>query len=183
VSLFCYEPPALSRLLDQLAAEQTPQRLLVTAGRATTAVQALWPAPPDERRGALSVSLLPLMPQHDYDALLWACDFNFVRGEDSVVRALWAGRPFAWQIYPQDDDVHHLKLDAFLDRLDAPPAWRHFHRAWNGVGGAALAWPDAAEQDAWAAVAQRARRRLLAQDDLVTQLVRFVERSAPREAA
>jgi len=183
VSLFCYEPPALSRLLDQLAAEPTPQRLLVTAGRATTAVQALWPAPPDERRGALSVSFLPLMPQHDYDALLWACDFNFVRGEDSVVRALWAGRAFAWQIYPQDDDVHHVKLDAFLDRLDAPPAWRHFHRAWNGVGGAALAWSDAAEQDAWAAAAQRARQRWLAQDDLVTQLVRFVERSAPREAA
>ena len=183
VSLFCYEPPALPQLLDQLAAAPTPQRLLVTAGRASSAVRALWPVQAGERRGALSVSFLPLMPQSEYDALLWACDFNFVRGEDSLVRALCAGRAFAWQIYPQDDDVHHVKLDAFLDAVDAPPAWRRFHRAWNGVSDTTFAWPDAAEQDDWAAAAQRARRRLLAQDDLVTQLVGFVERSRPPAAA
>lgn len=171
VSLFCYEPPALAQLLEHLAAAPTPQRLLVTAGRATAAVQAAWPTP----GGALSVSFLPLMSQRDYDELLWACDFNFVRGEDSVIRALWAGRPFAWQIYPQDDDVHHVKLEAFLDAMDAPPAWRGFHRAWNGVGDAPLVWPDASAQDAWAAAAQRARSLLLAQDDLATQLARFVD--------
>ena len=171
VSLFCYEPPALAQLLEQLAAAPTPQRLLVTAGRATAAVQAAWPTP----GGALSVSFLPLMSQRDYDELLWACDFNFVRGEDSVIRALWAGRAFAWQIYPQDDDVHHVKLEAFIDAMDAPPAWRGFHRAWNGVGDAPLVWPDASAQDAWAAAAQRARSRLLAQDDLATQLARFVD--------
>lgn len=171
VSLFCYEPPALAQLLEQLAAAPTPQRLLVTAGRATAAVQAACPTP----GGALSVSFLPLMSQRDYDELLWACDFNFVRGEDSVIRALWAGRAFAWQIYPQDDDVHHVKLEAFLDAMDAPPAWRGFHRAWNGMGDAPLVWPDASAQDAWAAAAQRARSRLLAQDDLATQLARFVD--------
>ena len=171
VSLFCYEPPALAQLLEELATAPTPQRLLVTAGRTTAAVQAACPKP----GGALSVSFLPLMSQRDYDELLWACDFNFVRGEDSVIRALWAGRAFAWQIYPQDDDVHHVKLDAFLDTMDAPPAWRGFHRAWNGVGDAPLVWPDASAQDAWAAAAQRARSRLLAQDDLATQLARFVD--------
>jgi uncharacterized repeat protein (TIGR03837 family) len=173
VSLFCYEPPALQQLLEQLAAAPTPQRLLVTAGRATAAVRAAWPAQSGERRGALSVTFLPLMSQRDYDELLWACDFNFVRGEDSVIRALWAGRAFAWQIYPQDDDVHHVKLDAFLDMLDAPPSWRCFHQAWNGVGDAAFVWPDANEQDRWATAAQHARARLLAQEDLVTQLLRF----------
>lgn len=173
VSLFCYEPPALPQLLEQLASAPTPQRLLVTAGRATAAVRAAWPAPDGARRGALSVTFLPLMPQRDYDELLWACDFNFVRGEDSVIRALWAGRAFAWQIYPQDDDVHHVKLDAFLDMLDAPPAWRRFHQAWNGVGDVAFAWPDATEQDDWTTATQRTRDRLLAKDDLVTQLFRF----------
>jgi len=182
VSLFCYEPPALSQLLDQLAASPTPQRLLVTAGRATAAVQAAWPAH-GAQRGALSVSYLPLMSQRDYDALLWACDFNFVRGEDSVVRALWAGRAFAWQIYPQDDDVHHVKLDAFLDMLDAPAAWRRFHRAWNGFGAAPLTWPHAAEQNTWAAAARHACDRLRAQDDLATQLVRFVEQFGQPAAA
>lgn len=175
VSLFCYEPPALAQLLEQVAAAPTPQRLLVTAGRAAAAVRAAWPAQSGERHGALSVSFLPLMPQRDYDELLWACDFNFVRGEDSVIRALWAGQAFAWQIYPQDDDVHHVKLEAFLDAMDAPPAWRSFHRAWNGVGDAPLVWPDATAQDAWAAAAQHTRERLLAQDDLATQLARFVD--------
>lgn len=186
VSLFCYEPPALSQLLEQLAAAPTPQRLLVTAGRAAAAVRATWPAQSGEQHGALSVSFLPLMPQRDYDELLWACDFNFVRGEDSVIRALWAGRAFAWQIYPQDDDVHHVKLEAFLDAMDAPPAWRGFHRAWNGVGDAPFVWPDATAQDAWATAVQRARDRLLAQDDLATQLARFVDAlsgpAAPRRA-
>lgn len=181
VSLFCYEPKALGRLLDQLAAAPTPHRLLVTAGRATAAVRAVWPSP-DSQHGALSVSFLPMLSQRGYDELLWACDFNFVRGEDSVIRALWAGRAFTWQIYPQDDDVHHIKLEAFLDTIEAPPAWRTFHRAWNDADGAVLTWPDAATHDAWTAATQQARARLLAQDDLATQLARFVDAlSGPAE--
>lgn len=186
VSLFCYEPASLSRLLDQLAASPLPHRLLVTAGRATAAVRAAWPAP-ENAHGALSISFLPMLSQRDYDALLWACDFNFVRGEDSIVRALWAGRAFAWQIYPQDDDVHHVKLEAFLDVVDAPPTWRSFHRAWNDADGAVLAWPDAATHDAWTAAALKARESLMAQEDLATQLTRFVEAlsgpAAPPRAA
>ena len=177
VSLFCYEPASLSRLLDQLAASPLPHRLLVTAGRATAAVRAVWPSP-NSQHGALSVSFLPMLSQRDYDALLWACDFNFVRGEDSVIRALWAGQAFAWQIYPQDDDVHHVKLEAFLDVVDAPATWRSFHRAWNDADGAVLTWPDAATHDAWTAATQQARARLVAQDDLATQLARFVDRIA-----
>jgi uncharacterized repeat protein (TIGR03837 family) len=128
-----------------------------------------------------------MLSQRGYDELLWACDFNFVRGEDSVIRALWAGQAFAWQIYPQDDDVHHIKLEAFLDAIEAPPAWRTFHRAWNDADGAVLAWPDATTHDAWTGAAQQARARLLAQDDLATQLERFVESlsdpAEPRRAA
>jgi uncharacterized repeat protein (TIGR03837 family) len=67
-------------------------------------------------RGALTVRVLPFVPQPDYDRLLWACDLNFVRGEDSFVRAQWAGRPFVWHIYPQDENLHHKKLRAFLQR-------------------------------------------------------------------
>jgi uncharacterized repeat protein (TIGR03837 family) len=58
---------------------------------------------------------LPFIPQEDYDWLLSRCDFNFVRGEDSFVRAQWAGKPFIWDIYPQSDRAHEVKLDAFLD--------------------------------------------------------------------
>jgi uncharacterized repeat protein (TIGR03837 family) len=175
VSLFCYEPATLPTLLQQFQHGPEPTQLLVTAGRATAAVRAVGLPHPgagltgmdDER---LTVTWLPLLTQADYDHLLWSCDFNFVRGEDSVVRALWAGRPFCWQVYPQDDGAHEGKLDAFLDWLDAPPDWRAFHRGWNGLQ------PGLPRLDppAWLPVAQAARARLLAQDDLVTQLLRFV---------
>ncbi|AEG93550.1 Conserved hypothetical protein [Ramlibacter tataouinensis TTB310] len=171
VSLFCYEPPALPRLLAQLAAGDAPTRLLVTAGRAQAAVQAALAdssGPAAGLEGRLAISYLPLLTQTDYDHLLWACDLNFVRGEDSLVRALWAGRPFVWQIYPQHDDAHHAKLRAFLDWLRAPASLRAFHEGWNGI---APGLP-AAEPATWAAVAQDARQRLRAQPELVEQLGR-----------
>jgi uncharacterized repeat protein (TIGR03837 family) len=86
--------------------------------------------------------VVPFVAQDDYDRLLWACDLNFVRGEDSFVRAQWAARPFVWHIYPQAEDTHLRKLDAFVDRygrtLDAASAAavRGIFRAWNGAGGA-----------------------------------------------
>ena len=126
------------------------------------------------RASRLSISYLPLLSQPDFDHLLWACDLNFVRGEDSLVRALWAGQPFVWQLYPQDDDAHHAKLAAFLDWLDAPASLRSFHHAWNGVAN------DTVRLDlpAWAACARTARERLLQQPDLVSQLLRFVGHDA-----
>jgi uncharacterized repeat protein (TIGR03837 family) len=67
------------------------------------------------RRGRLEARILPFLPQPRYDELLWSCAINFVRGEDSFVRAQWAERPFVWHIYPQGQEAHRLKLDAFLD--------------------------------------------------------------------
>jgi uncharacterized repeat protein (TIGR03837 family) len=72
------------------------------------------------QRGQLSVLPFDFLPQADFDRLLWRCDINFVRGEDSFVRAQWATHPFVWQIYQQDDDTHFVKLNAFLERYCAP---------------------------------------------------------------
>lgn len=170
VSLFCYEPTALPALLQQLEQSAEPTRLLVTAGRATRAVQSHLERHGPQTGSTLSICWLPLLTQHDYDHLLWSCDFNFVRGEDSLVRALWAGGPFAWQIYPQHDDAHHTKLRALLAWLDAPPSLARFHEGWNGIepGLPPLDLPE------WKVCIQAARSRLLQQDDLVTQLLRFV---------
>jgi uncharacterized repeat protein (TIGR03837 family) len=175
VSLFCYEPRALDPLLERWAKGPGRTHLLVTAGRATEAARAAiarnegadaaW-----NRSSQLSVTWLPLLAQPEFDRLLWACDLNFVRGEDSLARALWAGKPLVWQIYPQDDDAHHGKLAAFLDWVAAPDSLREFHDAWNGVGGP-LPTPL---PGAWIGCAQEARTRLLAQEDLATQLMRFV---------
>jgi len=54
-----------------------------------------------------------------------------VRGEDSFVRAAWAARPLVWQIYPQDENVHLEKLEAWLARYPAPETAHALIRAWN----------------------------------------------------
>lgn len=167
VSLFCYEQPAVDSLLDLLAG--TPSLLLVTAGSAGRQVRQVLGS--EGRRGALRSHFLPALSQHDYDHLLWASELNFVRGEDSFVRAQWAGRPFVWQIYPQADGIHLAKLDAFLDRFGASLALRAFWHAWNGSGAMPLALPDPAQ---WGPACENWRARLLAQRDLSSQLVEFV---------
>jgi len=153
-------------VLSRLAA--APTLLLVTAGRAQSALR---PWLQGRQPGLLRIHQLPLLAQPDFDHLLWSCDFNFVRGEDSLVRALWAGRPFAWNIYPQEDGAHLPKLDAFLDWLGAPASLRQLHRAWN-VG--LPAGQVSLDLSAWAAVSREARARLLAQADLAGELRRFV---------
>ncbi|MDR7376018.1 putative repeat protein (TIGR03837 family) [Rhodoferax ferrireducens] len=175
VSLFCYEPPALQVWLEQLASAPRQTRLLVTAGRASRAVQALLS---DENclqrlshlQGQLSISYLPALTQRDFDHLLWAADWNLVRGEDSLVRAIWAGKPFVWQIYPQHDAAHHVKLEAFLDMAQAPDSLRQFQRVWNGLEAAALPVLDL---ETWGQNARDLRARLLQQADLVSQLLTF----------
>jgi uncharacterized repeat protein (TIGR03837 family) len=67
-------------------------------------------------QSAVQLIQLPFIPQEDYDYLLSVCDINLVRGEDSFVRAQWAGKPFIWDIYPQSDLAHEVKLNAFLER-------------------------------------------------------------------
>jgi uncharacterized repeat protein (TIGR03837 family) len=173
VSLFCYEPSALGDLLAQLADGPERARLLVTAGRAANAVKAHFSSispesPAPHGHGALSISYLPYLTQPDFDHLLWACDLNFVRGEDSLVRALWAGAPTVWQIYPQDDDAHHAKLNAWLDWLGAPLSLRRFHHVWNGFDDGPL--PPLETQGPWRETVLAGRETLRAQDDLVTQL-------------
>ncbi|AOK09658.1 MULTISPECIES: elongation factor P maturation arginine rhamnosyltransferase EarP [Burkholderia] len=145
VSLFAYENPAVDALLAQWRDSATPIVALVPAGRISPAVArffgtASFDAGARATLGNLTAYGLAFVPQADYDALLWAADVNFVRGEDSFVRAQWARKPFVWQIYPQADDAHLPKLDAALAHLaaglaDAPrAALERFWHAWNGVG-------------------------------------------------
>jgi len=142
LSLFAYETEGLPELLDAWASGDQPLWCAVPEGRVSQQLRAwagapLLPSDTPFRRGALTLQSLPFVSQDDYDALLWACDLNFVRGEDSFVRAQWAARPFIWQIYRQDEDTHIEKLEAFLDRCTAglaepaAIALRAFHAEWN----------------------------------------------------
>lgn len=179
ISLFCYEPPALSALLTQLAKDTAATRVLVTAGRTTAAVKRcvaqLDKGTPTWNAGQrLALTYLPALSQNDFDGLLWSCDLNFVRGEDSLVRALWANKPFVWQIYPQADAAHHVKLEAFLLSMDAPASLRRWHEVWNDVRTGPL---PTLTVDEWQAAVSAARARQLSNQDLVTQLINFVQKN------
>jgi uncharacterized repeat protein (TIGR03837 family) len=167
ISLFCYEPAALPQLLQQLV--DTPDHLLVTPGRPLAAVQQAL----TDMTQQPSWSTLPYTDQNGFDEMLWACDLNFVRGEDSLVRALWAGKPFVWHIYPQNDNAHHAKLEAFLDWMQAPESLRGGHRVWNGVEGGDLPALTTETVQIWTQVIQTMRKNLLEQADLAIQLLHF----------
>ncbi len=172
VSLFCYEPAALPALLTALDALPDPTILLITAGRATAAMQAAVGkiAPPRHIR----LTYLTTLTQFEYDQMLWTCDLNCVRGEDSVVRAIWAGKPLLWQIYPQRDAAHIDKLNAFLNTLNASASLRAAHHAWNATGTQNEPTIPLIDLHAWSQAVLAARACLLQMDDLVTQLIDFV---------
>jgi uncharacterized repeat protein (TIGR03837 family) len=147
VSLFAYPHAPVRALLDAWVLGAIPVVAAIPEGPLARQVRLDFPAD----RGNLALRYLPFLPQADYDPLLWVCDVNFVRGEDSFVRAQWAGRPFVWHIYPQAENAHAAKLNAFLERYGstmpaaAAQAVRGFWKAWNGAAGA----PPVA--DAWQA--------------------------------
>ncbi|WP_310383548.1 elongation factor P maturation arginine rhamnosyltransferase EarP [Roseateles sp.] len=178
VSLFAYANPALPDLLAALATE--PTLLLVCPGAAQAQLfelQCTQKLPTANLRW----QALPYLSQPEYDCLLWACDLNFVRGEDSFVRAQWAGRPFVWQIYPQHDGAHGPKLEAFLALYladcDADLAQQtgSLWRGWNGL----VTWDGALpELSASGAQALKWREHLTSQLDLTTQLLGLAYKSS-----
>ncbi len=142
ISLFAYENAALHGLFDAWSGGTQPVLCMVPEGRILPQVgQYFGDTAPSVgmtySRGNLQVCVLPFVEQERYDELLWVCDVNFVRGEDSCVRAQWAGKPFIWQIYPQHDAVHLKKLEAFLmsysEQLSpsAKEAVQGLWQAWN----------------------------------------------------
>ncbi|MEO7336443.1 MAG: elongation factor P maturation arginine rhamnosyltransferase EarP [Caldimonas sp.] len=174
VSLFGYRNPMLDSLIDALSGR--PTVLVVAAGRSGREV--LDRLGPNMQRGALRAMVARRLTQPDYDRLLWSCDLNVVRGEDSFVRAQWAGVPFLWQAYPQHDGVHAGKVETFVDRHtasatpDLASAVRRLFAAWNGSAAWPLQWPD---EIAWLALARQWRAHLLAQPDLCSRLIHFAE--------
>lgn len=149
ISLFCYENAPVGALLEAWARGERPIRCRVPPGQPLAAVKRHFDGDGPWQLDHLLVEPIPFLAQADYDRLLWSCDLNFVRGEDSFVRAQWAGRPFVWQAYPQQEEAHFVKLDAFLQRYLAalpemtPQTVHDFFHAWNRgkQGEVAQHWP------------------------------------------
>ncbi|MBF8450383.1 elongation factor P maturation arginine rhamnosyltransferase EarP [Aeromonas dhakensis] len=191
ISLFTYESAALTSLVESWCQGATPVTLLLPLGRSLNDVltgAGLADAVPTARAGDLlrvgnlTIKLLPMTDQAGYDRLLWSCDLNLVRGEDSFVRAQWAARPFLWHIYPQEEQAHMVKLDGFLDHYlaELPAAtgqWlRGFSHALNQGENTRewwAQWPDHAA--IWQQHGRHWSHQLLQDGDLVTRLVKFLE--------
>lgn len=184
VSLFAYENPAISTLLDAWANSATPVHCLVPNGKILTSINqaiARELAIGDVyHRGSLCLQVIPFVTQAEYDQLLWTCDINFVRGEDSFVRAQWAGKPMLWHIYPQDEDTHITKLNAFLDIYthQAPAILQSVLReswlVWNQAGDMAVNWQQLLPLlKEWQQHSRAWCDHLLEQPDLSSQLVAF----------
>jgi len=187
IFLFSYEQQDIAQWLDTLNTGSRKIALSVTPCPARPKIDA-WLLSQTHHKN-LHVESLAFVPQHDFDALLSRFDVLFVRGEDSFVRAQWAGKPLVWHIYPQEENSHLIKLKAFYDRyLDTGAlsvtersiVWR-FVQTWNtshtlpASESLAELWPQfiailpALDENAvlW-------RQQLLQQPDLVTQLRDFV---------
>jgi uncharacterized repeat protein (TIGR03837 family) len=178
VSLFCYPDAPVDDLFLAMQDDAQAVACLVPEGVAADAVGRFLLQPPKvgahATRGALTVHVVPFVDQPDYDRLLWACDLNFVRAQ-------WAARPFIWHIYPQEENTHWTKLEAFMARYHAgmeglvhdrlKTAWM----AWNGVRAQALDWhsfkpvlPQLSQHASnWAAQLSR-------NGDLASNLVQYV---------
>ena len=141
----------------------------------------------------VTVCLVPFVAQSEFDHVLQAADVSVVRGEDSVLRALWQGRVFWWQIYRQEDNAHHVKLHAFWQRcighvegLQAAcdeAVWQAHQALSDELNGVrelddverAQAWTTVLQQQAQLMVVlQMWRAQLWQQQSLATQLANFM---------
>jgi len=181
ISLFCYPQAPVAALLDAWGAGGRPVRALAFTGTAAADVLAARGLAGGGRDRALAAQVLPFLSQDDYDRVLWSCDWNFVRGEDSFVRAQLAARPLVWQAYPQAGDAHRLKVDAFLARYlehAGPGIGANLARlwaVWNGfaaVEGLAAAW-TACTGPEYSALAQHWHQCLAGPGDVAGNLAKF----------
>ena len=188
VSLFCYPHAPISHLLAAMANSGKKIICYVPAtsilpniaeffGKHTVA------AGDHLVSNNLSLHVLPFLSQADYDKLLASCDINFVRGEDSWIRAIWAGKPFIWQPYLQTEDTHLTKLNAFLDlfyadcEVAAKQAASALHNAWPSEQLAVQTWQHYLSNiNTLKTFTTRETMTLAAQTDLATNLVIYIEK-------
>lgn len=173
VFVFCYRDAPVQTLINHLAGQPQQSIMLIPEGVYPQAV------PPANKR--VRIHHTPFVSQTDFDRLLWSSHLNIVRGEDSLVRAMWAARPMIWQPYPQADDTHVLKLDAWLARSGLHADTQALIRSWT-VGDLGLfeqMFGQHQHADTWArwvTQSQAWTNELAQYDDLATSIAQFCTR-------
>jgi uncharacterized repeat protein (TIGR03837 family) len=170
VFLFGYPDAPVDGLLDSLQQDARPSVVIVPAG--------IYPLLKGRDSTHVHIHEAPFVDQTAFDHLLWSSELNFIRGEDSLIRAIWAGQPLVWQIYKQENQVHLAKLQAWLDQTPFSPAIHRLTQAWNT--GQAVAFqaelrpmlePDGCKP--WQADARQWAVKLARQAGLAQSLVAF----------
>lgn len=182
-SLFCYPHAPIYALLDAFYSSTHVINCYVPASSIMPQIAAYFGVATIKVgdchiRENLHVHILPFLSQAYYDQLLRDCDLNFVRGEDSWVRAIWAGKPFIWQPYFQDENTHIKKLSAFLDLFyadfDAKQVVCEAHSAWVSGQFSTETWRTYLENiSAIKAYTHLQSNKLTKQPDLASKLVTF----------
>jgi uncharacterized repeat protein (TIGR03837 family) len=189
ITLFGYTGAPIAALLDSLEAAcrqgSTRVQLWVLGGQLDAAIND-WLQQPLKSghtvvHGQLQITPLPFLTQEEHDQLLAMSHFNIVRGEESFVRTQMLGKPLLWQIYPQDENAHHTKLNAFLDKytFDAPAHLqeqiRQWHHYWNQLGNTGTPPPAGLFEGMtqWQQHATIWQQKLLNNGDLTANLVKF----------
>ncbi len=185
VSLFCYPHAPIHQLLDAMSqSKQTIECYVPSSGILPKIAQYFGKSSLSVGESLhhknLNLHALPFLSQDDYDRLLSSCDLNFVRGEDSWIRAIWAGKPFVWQPYYQEENTHHIKLNAFLDLFYAScaplvkQAVYKAHRGWLTETFSAQSWQDYLNNlHMLRLFTLKQTNALASQTDLATKLVIF----------
>ena len=188
VNLFCYNNAPVAALIKAFSTDPRQTVLLIPEG--------ILPQYASGQQGQLLIERVPFLPQTEYDKVLWTADLNFVRGEDSIVRGIWAGKPLIWQIYPQTENTHLVKLRAWFVQTGLPEDICNVMMSWNPesaqIGSAAAedctAFGSALQRQlkpenfyAWQQHAHRFCTNQTAQIDFATALTTFCQSKQGQE--
>lgn len=191
ISLFCYPQATIKNLIEGLKTSDQKINLFIPIGNTVKDISSIFDDTNLDigdvfQQDNVTIQVLPFLSQDDYDLLLWACDLNFVRGEDSWIRAIWAAKPFVWQPYIQADDAHLIKLNAFLDFYtqdlsdETKTLINQTHLSWSGYvksNATDNIWLRLIDQLSDIAIINKTLAETLSsQADLATKLVMFSEK-------
>lgn len=173
VYVYCYPQAPLPELLQALASHNHETLVLMPRG--------VWPGtlPSTQHLNThVAIHTHDFVDQERFDQLLWSSDLNVVRGEDSLLRAIWAGRAMIWQPYPQQDDAHLQKLDAWLRLSPYSAAIQTVMQAWSGADSTTLnaALPSLLTEQQlaqWSRLTRSWCVELATEVDLVSRLLQF----------
>lgn len=132
---FTYPTIAVARFAQELAADRRPLQIIAAPGEASARLRTQL-----QQLNAPHITFIqaPMFAQAEFDRILLASDVVLVRGEDSTVRAQLSGTPLLWTLYPQSEDTHLVKLQAFSQlycgalSAQAASVWSRLSAGLNG---------------------------------------------------